>query len=190
MMTVHRASLVAYAIVGMLGCGGKNSGDSSTPLSPTAVNTATPDSFFSYTSDTGAPIQSERLTPSNARLDAYCNRSIVLGSATSVDGRSDWTFQFGAPDGQPLKPGTYDSGGVDLRSNNMTVFSSKDSTACRPAGRFMVHEAEFDFFGDVRRLRVTFEQSCQGRAGAVRGEVNLTTPGKRADRPPSNCILP
>ncbi|MFB9311563.1 hypothetical protein [Nocardioides plantarum] len=87
---------------------------------------------------------------------------------------SDWYAQFQSPDGGRLLPGTY--AGVGHTTNRPSgvaglSVSSPYGQCLELTGSFTVHEATYDAGGSLTALRVTFDQTCQGAAGALRGEI-------------------
>jgi hypothetical protein len=90
----------------------------------------------------------------------------------SADGEQ-WSFVFAAPDGRTLEPGTYRA--VDYASHGdrpgLSVFTN-DRACTTSTGRFTVLAASFRN-GYVERFDATFEQRCEGRRAAARGEVHI-----------------
>ena len=152
--------------------------------------------FFSYASDATARIDPggfARFTPQNSTIEAYCYRSQIHGWVVPPPGSafSYWAFSFGAPDGQALRAGVYQSSSTDSRGTNFHVARIQEPTIqCNAQGRFTVREIEFGPppSQEVRRLWVTFEQSCLGSAGLLRGDLRLTNVRPLADATPSSCF--
>ncbi len=108
-----------------------------------------------------------------------------------------WVFQFAAPKGKPLLPGTYrnvarypltepDQPGMDV---------SGEGRGCRHVGGlFTVHEAEFGDNGDVLRFSADFEQHCDGAEAALYGTVrfrsSLPPPTGPPGKPPTPIPTP
>ncbi len=103
---------------------------------------------------------------------------------------SFWSLRFDAPDGTPLAPGTY--------ANARSVFDDPnapglgvggDGRGCNEAtGSFTVHEAAFTPAGGVVRFHASFEQHCEGREPALRGELIVTNDAVGA-APNSTVVL-
>lgn len=150
--------------------------------------------FFSYTSDSARidPGGVARFTPQNATIEAYCYRSQILGWVVPPPGSpfAYWSFTFGAPDGQPLRAGTYQNASSNSRGTNLHVARIQDQTiSCNPSGRFTVHEIELaPSSQEVRKFWVSFEQNCLGTAGSLRGDLRLTNVRPLADATPSSCF--
>ena len=160
-----------------------------------AVWTALP-TFFSYVSDATARIDPggfARFTPQNATIEAYCYRSQIHGWVVPPPGSpfAYWAFTFGAPDGQPLRTGVYQSSSTDSKATNFHVARIQEPTVqCNAQGRFTVLEIELapSPSQEVRRFWVTFEQTCLGSAGVLRGDLRLTSVRPLADATPSTCF--
>lgn len=160
-----------------------------------AIWTALP-TFFSYVSDATARLDPggfARFTPQNSTIEAYCYRSRILGWVVPPPGSAFayWAFSFGAPDGQALRAGVYQSSSTDTRGTHLSVVRIQEPTVqCNALGRFTVREIEFGPppSQEVRRFWVTFEQSCPGSAGLLRGDLRLTNVRPLADATPSSCF--
>lgn len=89
-----------------------------------------------------------------------------------------WFVDLAAPGGRPPPPGAYPGAmrnpfeppgvpGLDING---------EGRGCNElTGRFDVAEAAYGRQGDVRRIRATFVQHCEGAAPALRGEVRVGT---------------
>jgi hypothetical protein len=90
-----------------------------------------------------------------------------------------WFLEFSAPRGTRLRVGAYEdamrSAFRDATRPGLDV--GGQSRGCNTvAGRFEVQEVEFRPDGLVPRFRATFEQHCDNRSAALRGEVRFTAP--------------
>jgi hypothetical protein len=91
---------------------------------------------------------------------------------TGADG-AEWDLVFAAPDGRTLRPGTYRA--VEYASHGARAGLSvvADGRRCDTlTGRFTVLAASFRN-GYVERFDATFEQHCEGRRAAARGEIHM-----------------
>ena len=146
--------------------------------------------FFTYTSDADEYIVEgggvNRLAPLHAELAATCAASEVR-IEVDVPDQEAWTLIFRAPQGSPLRAGTYEgvtqieaSGGIaGMSINGRGRFCSAMS------GRFIIRE--IDLQNDrVNRFRVSFEQQCTtgDLQGLLQGEVQV------AGMPPSSSGAP
>ena len=160
-----------------------------------AVWTVLP-TFFSYVSDATARIDPggiARFTPQNSTIEAYCYRSKILGSVVPPPGSpfAYWSFTFGAPDGQPLRAGVYQGSSTDAKGPVLFVARIQEPTVfCNAQGLFTVREIELapSPSQEVRRFWVTFEQTCQGSAGVLRGDLRMTAVRPLANATPSSCF--
>jgi hypothetical protein len=135
--------------------------------------------FFSYTADRGSPIggaRTGRYTPETAQFSADCRNSSIttLVNPLPGDNRLSWFITLAAPANQPLRPGVYENASNTIGGNFLSAVDLPLS--CRLVGRFTVHEVDVDVRGLVNRLWVTFEETCAGQPGVIRGELRLTNP--------------
>lgn len=96
-----------------------------------------------------------------------------FGVHVSSAAGEEWTLAFAAPTGKTLRPGTYRA--VEFNSAGtragMAVF--EDDYRCETVtGTFTVLAASFRN-GYVERFDATFEQHCEGRRAAARGEIHI-----------------
>jgi hypothetical protein len=139
--------------------------------------------FFSFTSDPDDPLgrgQVRRFTPANATFTAWCFEShvkITIRGATET-----WFAEFAAPKGAHMSVGSYNNaqpispapGFPDSLGPEIGI--SGNGAGCRATGRFDVRESEMTTSGRVTRFWATFEQTCQGRTGGLRGDVRVLNP--------------
>ncbi len=86
-----------------------------------------------------------------------------------------WSLSFGAPDGQPLAPGTY-NGATRYPFNGGTGWPGIDivgnGTGCNnQAGSFVIHEISLGSGNTVNAFHASFVQSCEGAYPPLRGEI-------------------
>ncbi len=137
--------------------------------------------FFSYASERGDIVGNggtDRYTPP-AFFNAGCDRGTISGSVYRSTG-GVFFFVFGAPSGSPLRPGTYENAASSDAANFIRIDGLQRCT--RAIGRFTVHDVDFATRagGKVDRFWVSFEQTCQGGSGTLRGELRLLNPSPTA----------
>ena len=92
-------------------------------------------------------------------------------------GQRQVSVRLAAPEGTPLRVGTYDVVGALPPPGFPRIDLGVDGTACRvETGRFVVLEADLAPNGEVRRFVATFEALCQFDRSRITGEVILTGP--------------
>ena len=97
----------------------------------------------------------------------------AFGVHVSSTAGEEWHLTFAAPSGRTLTPGTYRA--VEYGSHGARAGLSvvADDRACTTStGRFTVMAASFRN-GYVERFDATFEQHCEGRRAAARGQVHI-----------------
>ena len=113
----------------------------------------------------------------------FFNRTVGLGlCGPSETATEDWTLRF-RPDSGELLPGVYNDAQriffEDPGHPGMGVSST--GRACNSIeGDFEVQAVEFDYFGNLLRLDVTFEQHCGGVTDPPRplnGDLDFTVDG-------------
>jgi hypothetical protein len=135
--------------------------------------------FFWAISDPGDTLvvaDYKRLTPPNAQFRAQCQDNYLN---IFISDASFTSAAFSAPAGQPLRVGTYENAtrwlGSPMASPSFSVFV--DGRGCNIlTGRFVVKEVDVTATGSVTRFWATFEQHCEARAPALRGEIRVTNP--------------
>jgi hypothetical protein len=116
----------------------------------------------------------------NGVWTANCYGSDVAINAT--ESPNFYHFDFSAPEGKPMVPGTYDNARTGFEPVRMPdrpalqiLAPGTGYSACSAPqrSRFIVTEADLvaDSLGTVRRFSVTFEQQC-GTA-TIRGELSI-----------------
>ena len=129
-----------------------------------------------------------RYTPSNARFSARCSQSEV-DIFVDADGESSFAI-FSAPRGTPLRQGTYENAsrsafrdatqpGIDI-----TVMGGCNTIQ----GRFIVHEVDLTANARVNRFWATFEQRCDNKPAALRGEIRVSGISSN-DSAVSTCVV-
>ena len=149
------------------------------PTSPTPpVRT-----FLSFVSDPGDYIgagQTRRFDDDNSTITAQALASRRAVFVNVVVQNKIWSLYLGAPEGEQLRPGTYERavrwyppiGTLGVPSLTL----SGESRACNTAtGRFVVHTVVFGASDSVQRLHATFEQHCEGAVPKVSGEVSVVS---------------
>lgn len=140
--------------------------------------------FFSFSVDKGGMYGpsianreiAERYTPQNASFSVSCGNGAVFVNVTSpLAPRSGWFLEFGPPERRapflPFTPGSYALPGNRMRA------SANGTTGCtfnNDRGQFTLHQAHVASPGRLGSFWLTFEQTCAGRPGAMRGDVRLT----------------
>lgn len=142
-------------------------------------------SFISYAADRSgfaSPPVVRWSSDAGARFEASCLGSYAYGTVTAP-GSLPLIFRFGAPQGQPLRPGTYDDVTDSERGNNMVVSGAGN---CGSTGRFKVHEIETRADGTLSSLWVTFELGCRAKPGVMRGAFRILNATPRT--PAHQCV--
>jgi hypothetical protein len=149
------------------------------PTSPTSPA----ETFLSFVSAPGDYIgagQSRRFSAENSTISA---RALIGNRMVNVDvvaGNSRWTLYLAAPEGQQVRPGTYDRASrwpppSEGRLLPALSFSGESRGCNTLTGRFVVHEAVFGPDGSVERFHALFEQHCEGASPMLSGEVRIVT---------------
>ena len=133
--------------------------------------------FFSYTADPVgfiSPAPTVRWSSdAGTRFDATCFGSSVTTSIFAP-GNSVAIVSFGAPQGQPFRPGIYNDA-QDQQSNTTRNFMAVSPAGnCGVTGRFEVRELETRADGTVSSLWVAFEQGCRNQPGVLRGAFRIS----------------
>jgi hypothetical protein len=154
------------------------------PCDPTVDNT-----FVDLESDKGDPLgggQSTILRQVDGTIKAShdAEKSVRL----DFDGDTDWSFFFGAPEGEVLEANLYQGAlPPDVKGPEMLV--SLVGRECKdPSGLFEIHEIELAPDGVVTKLAVDFVQSCGG-APPLRGSVRYRATDALMLRPKPNTTL-
>ena len=94
---------------------------------------------------------------------------------------TSWFLDLAAPGNATLQPGTYEGAmrypGQPADKPGLDFYG--DGRGCDSlTGRFDIFEMTYDSDGEVTALNVSFEQHCDGKAPALRGQLsyNLETP--------------
>jgi hypothetical protein len=113
------------------------------------------------------------MLPGDTTFEGGCQGSEVhIELLSPMSG--DWLLRFKAPEGEPLRAGAYE-GVTAIASNRphatMSV-AGREESCTTVAGRFVIHE--IDLTGDrVNRLRLSFEQRCDGNPATLHGELSV-----------------
>jgi len=147
-------------------------------LSGTAQAQTADAGTVSVTGDRGDPVTGGRSASFDASGGDWFNLLPTpdfgdLGVHVSSAEGEEWTFVFAAREGRALEPGTYRA--VEFASHGARAGLSvvANGRACSTlTGRFTVLAASFRN-GYVERFDATFEQHCEGRRAAARGEIHI-----------------
>ena len=112
--------------------------------------------------------QPRTLDSGNSTLNVWSDpRSVTFWINWQSDGPF-YHFDIAAPPGKDLAPGVYDPGNIDLGG---------DGRGCNiTPGRFEIFDIGFDASGQLQRLRLVFEQHCEGYPYALFGELRYGEP--------------
>ncbi len=85
---------------------------------------------------------------------------------------AQWSLIIMAPTGQRITPGSYDTTRLNTNSTYGLDFVGNMHGCNDEAGHMVIHSVEVgpDLMS-VKHLRVSFENHCDGRSAALRGEV-------------------
>jgi hypothetical protein len=137
--------------------------------------TATSISLYSDPGDFIGQGQQRVFYPGNvSQIGAQMEGDSVLAWAVGGPYDEGYSFQFAAPEGEPLTPGSYvgaqrlpfadpDRPGMEVTSRGCNQI----------VGSFEVRELDRDAQGNVQRLWVVFQQHCEGDPDAAWGEVRI-----------------
>ena len=142
-------------------------------------------SFVSFSADRSgiaSPPVLRWSSDAGARFSMSCFGSYAGGSV-NLPGSGNVIVAFGAPQGQPLRPGVYNDA-TTIQTNNYLLVSG--AANCESTGRFELHEVETRGDGTLSSLWVTFELSCRGRAGVMRGAFRIVNATPRS--PSNQCV--
>ena len=124
--------------------------------------------------------ESHTYTPvdGNFTIGSYTNG--VSGSVLGPPGSFWWYFDFAAPTGVPLTPGTYETARrYPFTSFNGLSFSGSGRGCNTLTGRFVVLEAVYGSGGTVLQFAADFEQHCEdgdaGLFGAIRYHSTISS---------------
>jgi hypothetical protein len=107
------------------------------------------------------------------------NNRVDVTMRTDAASTDYWVLEFAAPPGRRLTPGTYPDAVrvVSQGSGQPGLDVWGMGRGCNAlSGSFTVSDAVFGPYGYVQSFRATFEQHCEGRAAALRGEVSVSSP--------------
>lgn len=138
-------------------------------------------SSFSFVSEPGDPI-GEGQSVTTDRVQAFSlydtfHREIEVYVLYTA-GNLSYVLLLQAPEGEVIQPGRYDGAvlyGSDRTRPGMSLESG--TFGCDTIdGRFTVHQITRGYGENIERLRVTFEQQCNGAPGRLTGEVTIRNP--------------
>ena len=163
-------------------------------LWPAAAHAATTTSISLYSDPVDFIGQGQQRVfhPGNvSEIGATMEGDSVLAWAVGGPYDEGYSFQFAAPDGQTLTPGSYVGAQrlpfADPGRPGMEVVG--ENRGCNQiVGSFEVRELDRDAAGRVQRLWVVFQQHCEGKADAAWGEVriNAWVPDAQASTAPGS----
>ena len=172
------ASAAVVSIVVMVACGSNPAGPSATVPQPQSAATFT-STVLSFTSDPRDFVglgESRAYTLQNAVFQPGAGRS---GRQVSVAVRPNneppqatWALIIIAPVGQQVTPGSYDTTNFGTSTTWALDFTGNGHGCNTATGHMVIHSVEFgpDLL-TLKHLRVSFENHCENRSPALRGEV-------------------
>ncbi len=143
------------------------------PPSPTPTDYSSLAAFYSEPGDWVGYCRSYYLTLAEGDFSAWHRPGFVIvffeGGA-----RNTWSFEFEAPLGQELLPGTYQAtGAAPAYGTEPAMNVGGQGRGCGPlTGEFTVHEAEYGEGGEVLRFAADFVQYCSGIDPPLHGSVH------------------
>lgn len=130
---------------------------------------------FSMDSESGEYVgrgKSEIFTPANSQFHARGNRHRVEFYAD--DGSRLFGAIIGAPTGQSLTPGTYETQDTHGPTNaSLNVFG--DGRGCGSTGFLTIHEISFDPADALSTFAASYEQRCEGHESSLFGELRFNS---------------
>ena len=174
------AAFFSSAVV-LLACGSSN------PTAPTgtasgaqtaATFTTTVLSFTSDPRDFVGQGESRAYTLQNAVFQPGVGRSgrqVSLGVRPNNEPpQSTWALLIVAPVGQQVAPGSYDTTNFGSSTTWALDFNGNGHGCQVASGHMVIHSVEFgpDLL-TLKHLRVSFENHCENRSPALRGEVTV-----------------
>jgi hypothetical protein len=99
--------------------------------------------------------------------------SVQIGAPTPG---SFFDVNFTAPAGQPLLVGSYENATSSANAQNGSPGMSVNCFGGTATGRFVVREFNVGAGGALNVFWASFEQSCNGAAGRLRGDIRLSAP--------------
>ncbi len=117
--------------------------------------------------------------PTNARISASGDWHFLSGS---VDGNNGdwWTFDFEAPSGDVLAPGTtFDATRYPFNGNGAGMDWSGNGRGCNTiTGTFTVNKIAVSLDGtSMKYVSLDFVQHCEGGTAALHGKIRYRMPG-------------
>jgi hypothetical protein len=143
--------------------------------------------------DPGDPVTKGKVyslsTSNGDHLTPWTDGNRVHIGVANADLDEWWVADFSAPKGQRLEPGIYTNAveydGAALEVPTMLV--ELESADCTPLGGiFEILEVDYDEFNVVSRFDARFEQHCDYRTPALRGQVRYGI----AEAPPTPPVAP
>jgi hypothetical protein len=152
----------------------------------TATRGASPQTMIFLDGEIGHPMLSgtERyFTPGSvATFDVGMLNGMVVIKVVVTAGEhifgEEWNFLFGAPEGEPLVPGTYENAqsGPAPEGTPRLLAEMRNSTCPGPIGRFVVDELSVAADDSVEVFSARFESKCQDEIGKkLYGEIRVNS---------------
>jgi hypothetical protein len=172
------SSAATASIVLMLACGGNPSAPSPSSATPQSAATFT-GSTLSFTSDPQDFVgqgESRAYTLQNAVFRQSVGRSggfiSVAVQPMNQPVTAQWSLIIMAPTGQLITPGSYDTTRLNTSATYGLDFVGNQHGCNTEAGHMVIHSVEVgpDLMS-LKHFRVSFENRCDGRSAALRGEV-------------------
>ena len=169
------ASVSLSLVLPMFACGSNPVAPA--PVTPSAATfTVSTLSFTSDPQDFVGQGQSPVYTLQNAAFLQYVARSggfiSVAVQPKDEPPSAQWSLIIMAPTGQLITPGSYDTMRLSTNSTYGLDFVGNMHGCNNEAGHMVIHSVEVgpDLMG-LKHFRVSFENHCDGRSAALRGEV-------------------
>jgi hypothetical protein len=172
------SSVAVGSMVAMAACGANPSAPSAP--SPTARSAATfTGSTLAFTSDPQDFVgqgESRAYTLQNAVFLQSVGRAggfiSVAVQPMNQPPSAQWSLIITAPTGQLITPGSYDTRSLNTSSTYGLDFVGNQHGCNTAAGHMVIHSVEVgpDLMS-LKHFRVSFENHCDGRSAALRGEV-------------------
>jgi hypothetical protein len=115
--------------------------------------------------------------PTNAVIAASGSHTDFSAGVSANDG-SWWSFDFGAPAGDILSPGTtYSAGRYGFSNGGAGMDISGNGRGCNTiTGTFTVNSISVALDGSLRSAQISFDQHCEGGTPALHGTVYWRVP--------------
>lgn len=152
-------------------------------LLATAMSPAHAQSSLAFVSEPGDPIgQGATRTLANVDAGATDDYTMIHAEAISEGDADIYTLTLRAPRGQQLRKGRYND--ATARTSDRTEmrpglsFTHNSASCTTVDGRFEITELKYGPFGYIERMRVNFEQRCNGSKATLYGDLVVRNPRK------------